>query len=119
MPGRMAEKEMAKENPKEQRFFVRYRAVKPGFPGRLLDASGHEINARIVDVSRDGLGVLLTRSLPSGSLLAIEIGDRRVELSVVYCLPDLIHTGEFRAGLRRRGADNLESWFAQLGLIEA
>ena len=50
---------MALKESAEQRFFPRYLLVVPDFPGRLLGPGGHDLNAKVLDVSRDGLGAVL------------------------------------------------------------
>ena len=109
---------MGLTKPSENRWFPRYHTVTCEYAVRL-EAPGDALQARIVDVSRDGLGVLLGRGVEAGALYEFVLDGKRVKMQIVYCQRDLIHHGSWRAGLRRVGsAENLVGLFAAAKVIE-
>jgi hypothetical protein len=107
--------------PAEQRWFPRYHPVAPTFKGRLSFAiDGRSVEARLSDVSRDGLGVVLSELVKPGETLNLVFAEREIGMVVIWCIPDLIHKGSFRAGLHRRNgsSENLVSLFAAHGIID-
>lgn len=102
---------MALPQPSENRWFPRYHTVNREFRISFLAADG-AVNARLLDVSRDGLGVLVDREVSKNAALAFELEGKHIKMSVVYCQKDLIHVGWFRVGLRRQGSqENLVGLF--------
>ncbi len=108
---------MGLRKPDEDRWFPRYHTVNADVCVRL-EAPGDTRNARVLDVSRDGLGVLVEREMKAGDLFEFELDGKRIRLNVVYCQRDLIHPGSHRAGLRRVGsAENLIGLFSSQGYL--
>ena len=109
---------MAARKPQDERFFPRYVNVTEAFDGRLV-VDGRELEARVIDVGRDGLGILADDRVPEGSTVELVLtGDRRLTFHVVYCMDDVIHRGRFRCGLQRYGStENLVSLFGAAGYL--
>lgn len=103
---------------KEDRWFPRYHTVNADCLIQLKSAD-EALNARVLDVSRDGLGVLVSREIKSGAAFEFELDGKRIKMQVVFCQRDLIHAGMWRSGLRRVGsAENLVNVFASQKCIE-
>jgi hypothetical protein len=103
----------------EDRWFPRFVSVSSAFDGHLELAGGQPLEARVLDVGRDGLGVIAAAAAKIGDALDLVVGDKRIALTVVYCYGDIIHQGAYRLGLQRRGgSENLVSLFAAAGYLE-
>ena len=108
---------MGARKPVEERFFPRYVTVSAAFDGRLT-VEGQELEARVIDVGRDGLGILADKALPKGAAVSLELADRQLTFHVVYCMDDLIHHGRYRCGLSLAGSSvNLVSLFGAAGFL--
>ena len=109
---------MGARKPQDERYFPRYVTVSDAFDGRLV-LEGQELEARVIDVGRDGLGILADRAVPEGSTVELVLsGDRRMTFHVVYCMDDVIHRGRYRCGLQRYGSsENLVSLFGAAGYL--
>lgn len=108
----------------DDRWFPRHHVVSPSFRGRLAfaaDDHGRGIEAKVIDVSRDGLGVVVGTMVRPGQIFHLLFGDREIPMVVIYCIPDLVVPGCYRCGLQRRSscADNLVSLFTEHGLIDS
>ena len=102
----------------DERFLPRYVSVSTAFDGRLT-TDGRVLEARVIDVGREGLGILASEPLAEGTVIDLELADRHVTLRVVYCMEDLIHRGFYRCGLHRVGSsDNLINLVAAAGFLE-
>jgi hypothetical protein len=106
------------------RWLPRYHTVTGEFQGKLVDATGENLVLRVLDVGREGLGVLVSTRIAPGTVLTLEMSaggkDVRMPMTVVYCEPDLIHVGRLRCGLHRVKTgpqENLVSLFAACGLL--
>lgn len=114
---------MGARKPAESRYFPRFHNVVGPFPGRFITKEEAEVTARVLDVSRDGLGILVEKPIRAGDVLDLEVTDdagKRIAMTIVYCVPDLIHKNSFRVGLRRVGtaAENLVNIFSSRGCLE-
>lgn len=113
---------MGLRNPKDAadtRMFPRYLAVRPDFGGRLtLKAS--DLPATVIDVSREGLGVLMTSPVRSGEVVELHCEGRKIPMAVIYCVNDLIHPGAYRCGLRQAqtSRENLIALFKAAGWLD-
>ena len=110
---------MSAKTRNDERFFPRYLAVSKSFDGKLLLAdSGARWDAQVLDVSRDGLGVLANTPVPKGGIIELHVEGRQLRFQIVYCNDDLIHRGRFRCGLRRVGStENLINIFSAAGFV--
>ena len=111
---------MAQAKTADDRWFPRYHSVLKEFWLEWTPVGGGPTSdARLLDVSRDGLGLLAPQPLQSGAIYEVTIDGRPFKFNVVYCIKDLIHPGEFRIGAQRVGSsENLVSLFAGQGCIE-
>jgi hypothetical protein len=110
---------MGQAKPSEQRWIPRYHSVIGDYHAQLIQGSGseaREVKARVIDVSRDGLGILVNEALNPGTHLTLIIEDKQIQLQVVYCVKDLIHYDNHRCGLQRMAsAENLVNLFSAAG----
>lgn len=107
------------QKPAEERFFPRYITLTGPFAGELRRPGGKPLECRVVDVSRDGLGVLSAVVVKKGETLELHSLERVIHFQVAYCIDDLISHGNYRWGLRRVGSnENLVSLFAANGFID-
>lgn len=103
----------------EERFFPRYITITGPFAGELRRPGGKALECRVMDVSRDGLGVLSPVVVNKGETLELHTLERVIHFQVAYCIDDLISRGDHRWGLRRIGSnENLVSLFAANGFID-
>ncbi len=111
---------MAVQKTAEQRFFPRYISVTNRFDGEVFrPATDILLECHVVDVSRDGLGVISNVEVQKGETLELRVLGRVILFQVAYCLEDLIHRGKYRWGLHRTGsAENLVSLFMANGFID-
>jgi hypothetical protein len=101
------------------RWFPRYYDIVGPCPARLYFGDGRPFEFRIVDVSRDGLGVIAPEPIAKDTVLQLDIGDRKISMRVVHCNEDLIYAGNFRVGMHRiSSSENLVSLFAATGCIK-
>lgn len=106
----------------DQRYFPRYHTVSDNFDGRLyLEADMSEIDGQVVDVSRDGIGVLADYPLAAGDRIVLSFHGRTLTFTVRHCQEDLIYRGKFRAGMMRIGEtkENVALIFSTLGLLSS
>ena len=111
---------MGAQKPKEERFFPRYITLTARFAGELFrTGKNHALDCRVMDVSRDGLGVLSKDTVAKGETIELHTLGRVIQFQVAYCIDDLISRGNYRWGLRRIGStENLVSLFAANGFID-
>lgn len=111
---------MGLRRPVVKRGFPRYREVKENFPGRFeSEDNGTELSIKVLDVSRDGLGILVDEWLEAGNTVKMHLNDREILFSVVYCNPDLIYPDRYRCGLHRYGSqENLVNLFAAVDCLK-
>ncbi len=111
---------MGLRRPDEERFFPRYVQVETSrFSGRLTKADdGTELSVQVIDVGRDGIGMIVETPLPAGLAIELSLADKKVGMLLVYCMQDLINPERYRCGLRRRGTqENLINLFAAAGCL--
>ena len=107
----------------DDRWFPRHHVISPNFTGRLSFAADDQstgIEAKVNDVSQDGLGVLLGTMVRPGQIFHLIFAEREIPMVVVYCIPDVVRQGFYRCGLQRRSnsTENLVHLFAEYGLID-
>ncbi len=101
------------ENKADDRWLPRYHTVNREYHVELSPKAGGALSARLLDVSRDGLGILLEREVRAGETYDLEVDGKGIRVKVVYCIRDLIHAGAYRVGMQRVGStENLVSLFA-------
>lgn len=103
-----------------QRYFPRYHAVSESFDGKLyIETNMAEISGQVVDVSRDGIGILVQGPLKSGEHIVLKFSDKSVVFTVRHCQDDLIFKGKYRAGLMRVGGakENMLQLFSLHGFL--
>jgi hypothetical protein len=111
---------MGEKKEDEHRYFPRYHAVAEKFDGQLLVVETNEPFAgKIVDVSRDGAGVLSTQQIEPGSHLVLKFAGKNISFVVRHCQSDLIFKGKYRVGLMRIGStkENLLQLFLRYGFV--
>jgi len=104
----------------DNRTFPRYYTVKAKNNLVIGDKNtGLPLAGKIVDVSRDGLGFLADASIVPGTIGVLQIGEKSLEFTVVYCTQDIINPNQYRVGLNRHlTAENLVTIFQLHELIE-
>ena len=111
---------MAEKKADEHRYFPRYHAVADNFDGQLFVAeSNEEFRGQIVDVSRDGAGVLSTQQIEAGSHIVLKFAGKNIQFVVRHCQSELIFKGRYRVGLMRTGStkENLLQLFSLHGFV--
>jgi hypothetical protein len=84
---------------KEKRFGVREQLTGL-MPGKLsIPKSKKQLSAKPVDVSPNGLGLILDAQLTVGAKLNLTIGNRIIELEVVWVEADFSKRDLFRYGM--------------------
>jgi hypothetical protein len=103
---------------KERRLSQR-RKLTGLLPGRLLvDGSGLQITGRPVDISSQGMGLVVAKEIEPGTVLVLHTKDRPVRLQVAWGQPDFGKQDMFRYGLVTLDqADNLEEIFIEGGCL--
>ena len=75
-------------------------------PGRIRFKGGAaDLSCRPVDVSRNGLGILVPEELKEGTLLVMIMGDQEIELKIAWGQPDFGKQDIFRYGLTTTDPD--------------
>lgn len=90
-------------------------------PGRLLIAGDRrqDVFCRPVDVSANGVGIVLAREIAAGTDMVLMLPDREVSLRVAWGQPDFGKQDMFRYGLATLDAeDNLEEIFVAAGCLK-
>ena len=111
---------MGEKKADELRYFPRYHAVAENFDGQLFLAQTNELFAgQIVDVSRDGAGVLSIQQVEAGSHIVLKFAGKSISFVVRHCQSDLIFKGKYRVGLMRTGStkENLLQLFSLHGFV--
>lgn len=96
------------------------RYILKGFlPGKLFDASGQvQLQARPIDVSKRGLGLILGQAIQVGSFVWLQFDDKRIKLELAYCHSHLGIENIFKCGFYTKDPDcSLEEIFLRKGLI--
>jgi hypothetical protein len=106
---------MTIDDQRNRRAFARNHLVTGQLPGRLV--SDQDVTALVIDVSRDGLGVITSRPFPRGDNLWLIIDDHSIKLEVRHCRPEGRDTPTWRCGLRSVAPwDDLEGLFIRSGV---
>ncbi len=103
---------------KERRFNPR-RGLTGLLPGKLIvSATGRALSCRPVDVSRDGMGIIVDEQLAPGTEVELHMAEGSLLLKVAWGQPDFGRRDLFRYGLvsLERHAD-LERLFADSGCL--
>jgi hypothetical protein len=82
--------------------------------------AGTDVTATVIDVSRDGLGIITSKPIARGEQVWLIVEDRTIKLEVRHCRKGA-HTGAeaagWHCGLRAVGSwDDLESIFLSKGV---
>lgn len=88
-------------------------------PGRLLLAeSRQDVQGRPVDISANGMGLVVAREIMPGTDLVLVMQDRQIPLTVAWGQPDFGKQDMFRYGLvTLNKEDNLEEIFVDAGCL--
>jgi hypothetical protein len=103
----------------EKRVSARNSRVTGSLPGKLIDYERHDaIRATAMDVSRNGLGIMVDRLLTPGQILTMVMSGKNLSFKVIHTYPHLTRVGHFICGLELQdGNENLESIFAANGCL--
>ena len=103
---------------KERRFADR-RKLTGLLPGRLmLEQSNTELTCRPIDVSANGMGIVVSRELEPGTQVLLIMKERTIPLTIAWGSPDFGKQDMFRYGLiTLNPADNLEEAFLASGCL--
>jgi hypothetical protein len=105
----------------ENRREVRDSSFVGTFPGYLVpvDAELSRIEVRPIDVSRRGLGFIVSVKLEAGGFYWLILGEHKIRTEVAYCNSHLGIENLYRCGLFLREADgDLEAICRDKGLIK-
>jgi hypothetical protein len=93
--------------------------LKGFLPGRLMDATGQlQIQARPIDVSRRGLGLIINQAIQIGTHVWFQFDDKKIKLELAYCHSHLGIDNAFKCGFFTKDPDlSLEELFLRKGLI--
>lgn len=111
---------MGEKKAEELRYFPRYHIVAENFDGQLFVVHSNELFlGQIVDVSRDGAGVLSTQQIDVGSHIVLKFAGKSIPFVVRHCQSDLIFNDKYRIGLMRTGSakENILQLFSLHGLV--
>lgn len=88
-------------------------------PGRLvIEKVNTELSCRPVDVSSNGMGIVVSRELEPGTVIQLVMKDRSIPLTVAWGQPDFGKQDMFRYGLVTLDPeDNLEQAFLATGCL--
>jgi hypothetical protein len=104
----------------QERNDIRHYYLGDDFPGRFVTADGKsEVNGRLVDVSRRGIGVVAKAELRYGTQVVLILGKRRIAFEVIYGASHLGIEGMYRVGMFSREVDcDLIAVFREAGLSD-
>lgn len=84
----------------ERRLAMRMTNLRGMLPGKLMIPSSHEyLRARALDVSKNGMCVLLDRPLKDGLMVWLILEDRYLKFEVANCAPSKKEKNLYRCGL--------------------
>lgn len=103
---------------KERRLTQRQRLTGL-LPGRLVRKSdGTDLACKPIDVSRNGLGILLDKELTPGEEVTLMVRDNPIVLQVAWIQPDFGKDDQIRYGLVAVDpSQDVEQTFVQAGCI--
>ena len=103
---------------KEKRFSPR-KKLTGLMPGKLsVSDSDQPLSCRPVDVSRNGLGIIMDAQLKVSTELRLDAGDKSIILKVAWSQPDFGRRDLFRYGLVCLDSnEDLESLFTKKGCL--
>jgi hypothetical protein len=103
---------------KEVRRHIR-RPLMGDLTGRLLvNSTGRLVPCLAVDVSDDGLRIMVSEELAPGVDMILALEGCNLPLVVVWCKPDARSRKSHECGLRSTGNTNLERFFVSIGWLE-
>jgi hypothetical protein len=88
-------------------------------PGRLtIEGTKLSLSCRPVDVSANGMGVVMAREIEPGTQMTLSIGDHDIALQVAWGQPDFGKQDMFRYGLVTLDPNvDLEAEFVRAGCL--
>ena len=88
-------------------------------PGRLILAAGRvDLLGKPVDVSANGMGIVIAKEIAPGTEILLIMPDRQVALTIAWGQPDFGKQDMFRYGLVTLDqGDNLEEIFVASGCL--
>lgn len=109
---------MSHANPADKRRHLRHPLTGELSGSLVSKQSGSVIPCVAVDVSINGLRVILTLDLEPGSDLILRLNGKEVPLTVVWSMKEATRKGYFSCGLMSKSPhDNLEILFMESGMI--
>ena len=86
-------------------------------PVSLVNQLGERLNARPVDISSEGLGIVTDLILDVGNILFLKTHNQHIELEVSWGKRDFGKNNLYRYGLKTRDESNLELVFEDAGCL--
>ena len=104
----------------QERRFTDRRKPTGLMPGKLLVAGKERVlNCRPVDVSRNGLGVIMSDQIEPGTELILTYRNKEVHLQIAWSQQDFAKQDQFRYGLVTLDPrDDLEGVFIECGCLK-
>lgn len=89
-------------------------------PGKLiLSGTERELNCRPVDVSRNGMGVIMSDKIDPGTELILTVRNKEVHMQVAWSQQDFAKQDQFRYGLVTLDPRNdMEEIFMECGCLK-
>jgi len=112
------ENEMGAAAPKERRLGNR-KKLTGLLPGRLQTSDGRDVNCKPVDISPNGIGLVLNIEFDAGDHFNLVMKDKTIELEVAWVQPDFGKQDLFRYGLATIDQDiDLKKIFLEAGCLK-
>lgn len=87
-------------------------------PGTLSDSNKVVVNAKPIDISKNGLGILTNHLLEVGSQVVLKTHEHQIKLNVAWRKKDFGKNGLYRYGLDCQDTYDLEEVFASTGCLK-
>lgn len=87
-------------------------------PGMMTNHNGEQLDARPVDISQVGLGIVTNLILEKGAILTLKTHNQVIELQVSWGKKDFGKNDLYRYGLTAVDASDLEAVFGDAGCLK-
>jgi hypothetical protein len=103
----------------KERRIVNRRRLTGLLPGRMVNAeTGKDMAVKPVDISPNGLGIIIDSELEPGMEIHLKIKDRDIKFQVAWGQPDFGKNDRFRYGLvTLEPSDDIEKEFLESGCL--